>query len=62
MSTTVERRLLNKNNPKDNVGLRVIEVGLPRTGSTSLAAAFEILGFSPCHHMVDLYLRNQIVL
>lgn len=31
--------------------LKVIGAGLPRTGTTSLKAALEILGFDPCHHM-----------
>lgn len=31
--------------------LQVIGAGLPRTGTTSLKAAMEILGFDPCHHM-----------
>ncbi len=31
--------------------LQVIGAGLPRTGTTSLKAALEILGFNPCHHM-----------
>lgn len=32
--------------------LQVIGAGLPRSGTTSLKAALEILGFDPCHHMV----------
>jgi hypothetical protein len=28
--------------------------GLPRTGTSSLKAALEILGFGPCHHMSEL--------
>lgn len=31
--------------------LQVIGAGLPRTGTTSLKAALETLGFDPCHHM-----------
>ena len=34
--------------------LRVIGAGLPRTGTSSLKAALEILGFGPCHHMSEL--------
>ncbi|CAF4660505.1 unnamed protein product, partial [Rotaria sp. Silwood2] len=34
--------------------LQVIGVGLPRTGTSSLKAALEILGFGPCHHMTEL--------
>lgn len=31
--------------------LKVIGLGLPRTGTTSLQQALEQLGYSPCHHM-----------
>ena len=31
--------------------LQIIGAGLPRSGTTSLKAALEILGFDPCHHM-----------
>ena len=31
--------------------LQVIGAGLPRTGTSSLQAALELLGFSPCYHM-----------
>jgi len=34
--------------------LEVIGAGLPRSGTTSLKAALEILGFDPCHHMTEL--------
>ncbi|KAL8759608.1 MAG: hypothetical protein Q9199_000652 [Rusavskia elegans] len=33
--------------------LKVIGAGLPRTGTSSLKAALEILGFDPCHYMVE---------
>lgn len=32
-------------------GLQVIGAGFGRTGTTSLQAALERLGFGPCHHM-----------
>ena len=35
--------------------LRVIGVGLPRTGTSSLKAALDILGLTPCHHMLHLF-------
>ena len=35
--------------------LTVMGVGLPRTGTASLKAALEILGFGPCHHMYELF-------
>lgn len=55
MSTKVLRRPWGDNNSeKDNDGLHVIGAGLPRTGTLSLKAALEILGFGPCHHMYDL--------
>lgn len=34
--------------------LTVIGAGLPRTGTTSLKAALEKLGFGPCHHMFEI--------
>jgi hypothetical protein len=44
-----------RNNSENNVDLRVIGAGLPRTGTTSLKVALEILGFGPCHHMRELF-------
>lgn len=38
--------------PEDTAELQLIGVGLCRTGTSSLKAALEILGFNPCHHMV----------
>src|SRR5579871_4207801 len=35
--------------------LRVIGAGLPRTGTSSLKVALELLGFGPCHHMSELF-------
>ena len=32
--------------------LQVIGAGFPRTGTSSLKAALEMLGHDPCHHMV----------
>ncbi|WP_067963249.1 sulfotransferase family protein [Nocardiopsis trehalosi] len=37
--------------------LRVIGAGLPRTGTSSLKAALERLGYGPCHHMFDVFSR-----
>jgi hypothetical protein len=34
--------------------IRVIGVGLPRTGTASLKVALEMLGFGPCHHMYEV--------
>ena len=35
--------------------LRVIGAGLARTGTSSLKAALELLGFGPCHHMSEVF-------
>src|ERR1700679_2922839 len=53
----------SRKSDSDNAdSMRVIGVGLPRTGTTSLKAALEILGFGPCHHMVELFkLPNRTV-
>ncbi|MUL43720.1 sulfotransferase family protein [Streptomonospora sp. PA3] len=37
--------------------MKVIGAGLPRTGTSSLKAALERLGFGPCYHMFEL-MRN----
>ncbi|KAL8916913.1 MAG: hypothetical protein Q9208_008277 [Pyrenodesmia sp. 3 TL-2023] len=39
--------------------LQVIGAGLPRTGTSSLKAALEILGFDPCHHMMECFLKPE---
>ena len=52
MSTTVVQRKLHD-------GVRVICIGLPRTGTSSLKEALEILGFGPCHHMVELFQKPE---
>ncbi len=38
----------------DAGGLRVIGAGFGRTGTLSLKAALEHLGFGPCHHMIEV--------
>lgn len=38
-----------------STNLRVISLGLSRTGTTSLHAALTTLGFGPCHQGVDLF-------
>lgn len=35
--------------------MRVIGAGFGRTGTTSLKAALETLGFGPCYHMTELF-------
>ena len=42
--------------------LQVIGAGLPRSGTTSLKAALEVLGFNPYHHMsVSLRQKCQYI-
>lgn len=41
--------------------LRVIGAGLPRTGTTSMKAALEHLGFGPCYHMFEILLHPDHV-
>jgi hypothetical protein len=43
-----------KSDYKDANYLQIIGAGLPRTGTSSLKAALELLGFGPCHHMTHL--------
>jgi hypothetical protein len=55
MSTTLSRKPWGDNNSEKGANeLRVIGAGLPRTGTTSLKVALEILGFGPCHHMSEI--------
>ena len=35
--------------------MKVIGVGLPRTGTLSLKVALEMLGFGPCYHMTEVF-------
>ena len=45
---------------KDNADtVRVIGAGLPRTGTSSLKEALEILGFGPCHHMSEVFNKPE---
>ncbi|WP_182703755.1 sulfotransferase family protein [Thermomonospora cellulosilytica] len=37
--------------------LQVIGAGFPRTGTSSMKAALELLGFGPCHHMFEVIMR-----
>ncbi|OAP62185.1 hypothetical protein AYL99_04388 [Fonsecaea erecta] len=38
--------------------IEVIGIGLPRTGTSSLQGALQILGYNPCHHMVSDWLSD----
>jgi hypothetical protein len=43
--------------------LKVIGAGLPRTGTLSLKFALQELGFGPCHHMSEIFMRpGQVTL
>lgn len=37
------------------MGLKVVGTGLGRTGTKSMQTALAILGFGPCHHMVEVF-------
>ena len=41
------------------MALKVIGSGLGRTGTLSLKLALEMLGFSPCHHMVEVFMHPE---
>jgi len=43
------------------MALKVIGSGLGRTGTLSTKLALEQLGFSPCHHMVEVFMNPQSV-
>ena len=42
-----------------NMTLKVIGAGFGRTGTLSLKAALEQLGYGPCHHMKEVMLHND---
>lgn len=41
------------------MSLKVIGAGFGRTGTESLKTALEILGFGPCHHMLEVISRPE---
>jgi hypothetical protein len=41
------------------MALRVIGAGLGRTGTLTLKAGLEQLGFGPCHHMVEVFAHPE---
>lgn len=43
------------------LGLEVIGAGLGRTGTTSLKAALETLGYGPCYHMTEVFAHPEHV-
>ncbi len=43
------------------MALDVIGAGFGRTGTSSLKGALELLGFAPCHHMVEIFSHPEEV-
>ena len=43
------------------MSLKVIGAGFGRTGTRSLKEALEMLGFAPCHHMVEVFAHPEQV-
>ena len=41
------------------MALEVIGSGLGRTGTKSLQTALNLLGFGPCHHMIEVFLHPE---
>jgi hypothetical protein len=41
------------------MALQVVGSGLGRTGTKSLQSALNILGFGPCHHMVEVFAHPE---
>jgi hypothetical protein len=39
--------------------VKVIGAGFPRTGTSSMKAALEQLGFGPCHHMFEVFAHPE---
>jgi hypothetical protein len=43
------------------MALKVVGSGLGRTGTKSMQSALNILGFGPCHHMVEVFAHPESV-
>jgi hypothetical protein len=41
------------------MALEIVGTGLGRTGTKSLQAALNMLGFGPCHHMVEVFTHPE---
>jgi hypothetical protein len=41
--------------------LKIVGTGLGRTGTMSLKRALEMLGFGPCHHMIEVFEHRDSV-
>jgi len=50
----------DKNEAKTEEKMLILGAGFARTGTTSLKRALEILGFNPCHHMMEV-IRYDLV-
>ena len=37
------------------MNLKIVGAGFGRTGTLSMKSALEILGFGPCHHMMEVF-------
>jgi hypothetical protein len=57
MTNTVKREVLEP--VSQTAGLKVIGAGFGRTGTLSLKAALEELGFGPCYHMVEVFQKPE---
>jgi hypothetical protein len=42
-------------NREAEVGLKIVGTGLGRTGTKSMQTALAMLGFGPCHHMLEVF-------
>ena len=43
------------------MALEIVGTGLGRTGTKSMQSALSILGFGPCHHMVDVWAHPETI-
>ena len=41
------------------MALKIVGSGLSRTGTKSLQSALNVLGFGPCHHMVEVFAHPE---
>jgi len=41
--------------------LKIVGAGFGRTGTRSLKEALELLGFAPCHHMMEVFMHPEQV-
>ncbi|HTX04307.1 MAG TPA: sulfotransferase [Steroidobacteraceae bacterium] len=41
------------------MGLKIVGTGLGRTGTKSMQTALKMLGFGPCHHMLEVFQHPQ---